>query len=139
MVFRRFVVVAGAWLILSVQSAFSDEKALIGTWLGEVLESGTVEQKKFDARRWLTVIEPNRTARYTMRFYQGSQVQFEFAADMEWTLEDDVWRLTCKSAGAGCVNATYRITIAQDELRYTDVRSREEFRMRKVPTGHQLP
>jgi hypothetical protein len=133
------LVVMGALLIASLQAAISDERELIGTWLGEVTDGGTVEGKTFDSRRWLAVIEPNRTGRYTMRFYLGGQSQIEYTADFEWALENDVWRVTCKSTGPGCEDARYNISISGDEIRYTNARGGDTYAMRKVPAVYQLP
>ena len=96
--------------------AASAEKDLVGTWVGERVESGSIDEKKYDTMRWLVVVRPDRTASRTMRLYLGRQrqeevvTQYEWTVNYEWGVKDLVWRLACKenSPGHECSRATYR-------------------------------
>jgi hypothetical protein len=53
------------------------EKDLVGTWLAELSESGSLDNKRYDNQRWLIVVRPDRTATQTIRWYLGRQRQEE--------------------------------------------------------------
>jgi hypothetical protein len=142
-----FVLAAVIVLAQSFLSAASIEKDLIGTWAGEVVEPGAFDDKKYDTRRWLMVVRPDRTGSQTMRWYLGRQRQeeaverFEWTLSYEWSVKDHVWRLACKEITSGyqCEKNAYRISIDQGEMRYTGMRGGAGFTMRKVSADYQLP
>jgi Protein of unknown function (DUF1266) len=129
----------------SYLSAASAEKDLIGAWAGEMVESGSMDDKRYDTRRWLMVVRPDGTGSQTMRWYLGRQKQeeaveqFEWTLGYEWSVKDLVWRLACKEITSGyqCEKKAYRISIDQGEMRYASGRSR--FTMRKVSADYRLP
>lgn len=140
-----FVIAAGVLLGQAYLSSSSAEGELVGSWLGELSESGSIDGKKFDARRWLIVMRPDRTATRTMRFYLGRQMQEEVITQYEWSVsygwQDKglTWHVVCKqnSPGYECVRASYRISVNPNEIRYSS--GRAAFTMRKVSAGYRLP
>jgi hypothetical protein len=141
------VLAAGVLLAQSFLTATVAEKDLVGSWVGELVERGSIDDKNYDTRRWLMVVQPDRTANRIMRFYLGRQRQEEVVTRYEWTINYEwgakhlVWRLACKenSPGYECVNSAYRISIDHDKVRYTGMSGRPEFTMRKVSADYRLP
>jgi hypothetical protein len=123
------------------------EKDLVGTWFGELSDNGTIEDKKVDTRRWLIVVRPDRTATQTIRWYLGRQRQeevvtrYQWTVSYEWRVKDLVWRRVCKENPPGyeCGSEAYRISIKDDELRYTGMSGRGATTMRKVAADYRLP
>jgi hypothetical protein len=142
-----FVIAAAVLLAQSFLSAASTEKDLVGSWFGELVESGSIDVKKYDTRRWLMVIRPDRTASQTMRWYLGRQLQeeavehFDWTVGYEWSVKDLVWRQACKeiSPGYQCEKRSFRISIDQGEMRYTSMSGRVGHTMRKVSADYRLP
>jgi Protein of unknown function (DUF1266) len=145
LVAAAFVIVAAVFLGQAYLSSASAEKDLVGTWLGELVEAGSIDGRKYDARRWLMVIRPDRTATRTVRWYLGRQKQEEVVTQYEWSVNYDwgdnalVWRLVCKqnSPGYECEKAAYRFAANPSELRYSS--GRAAFTMRKVSEDYRLP
>jgi len=124
------------------------EKDLVGTWLGELSESGTLDGKRYDAQRFLIVVRPDRTATQTIRWYLGRQRQeevvtrYEWTVGYEWAAKDLVWRRVCKENPPGweCDSEAYRISIKDNELRYSSMgKGRGSTTMRKVAADYRLP
>jgi len=140
-----FVIVAAVFLGQAFLSSTSAENDLVGTWLGELVEAGSIDDKKYDTRRWLMVMRPDRTATRTMRWYLGRQKQEEVVTQYEWSVNYDwgdkalVWRLVCKqnSPGYECEKAAYRFAVNPSELRYSS--GRAAFTMRKVSADYRMP
>src|SRR5262249_41276475 len=109
--------------------------------------AGTIEDKKVDTRRWLIVVRPDRTATQTIRWYLGRQRQeevvtrYEWSVSYEWQVKDLVWRRVCKQNPPGyeCGSEAYRISIKDNELRYTGMSGRGATTMRKVAADYRLP
>jgi len=124
------------------------EKDLVGNWLGELSESGSLDGKRYDAQRFLIVIRPDRTATQTIRWYLGRQRQdevvtrYEWTVSYEWGVKDLVWRRVCKENPPGyeCGSEAYRISIKDNELRYSSMgKGRGSTTMRKVASDYRLP
>jgi hypothetical protein len=145
LVIAAFVIVAAVFLGQAYLSSASAEKDLVGTWLGELVEAGSIDDKRYDTRRWLMVMRPDRTATRTMRWYLGRQKQEEVVTKYEWSVNYDwsdkalVWRLVCKqnSPGYECEKAAYRFAVNPSELRYSS--GRAAFILRKVSEDYRLP
>jgi Protein of unknown function (DUF1266) len=142
-----FVIAAAMLLAQSFLSAASAEKDLVGSWVGELVESGSIDGKKYDTRRWLMLIRPDGTASQTMRWYLGRQrqeeavEQFEWAIAYGWSVKGLVWRQACKeiSPGYQCENRSFKVSIDQDELRYANMSGRVGHTMRRVSADYRLP
>jgi hypothetical protein len=144
-----FVIAAGMLLAKAYLYSASTEKDLVGTWSGELVESGSIGDKRYDTRRWLIVMRPDRTGTETMRWYLGRQRQeeavhqFDWTVSYEWEVKDLVWRLACKEITAGyqCEKRAYRISLDKDkgEMRYSGMRGRSRHVMRKVSADYRLP
>jgi len=124
------------------------EEDLVGNWLGELSDSGTLDGKRYDAQRILMVIRPDRTATQTIRWYLGRQRQeevvtrYEWSVSYEWGAKDTVWRRVCKQNPPGweCGSEAYRISIKGNELSYSSMgRGRGSTTMRKVAADYRLP
>jgi len=124
------------------------EKDLVGTWLAELSESGSLDNRRYDNQRWLIVVRPDRTATQTIRWYLGRQRQeevvtrYEWTVSYEWGVKDLVWRRVCKQNPPGyeCGSEAYRVSIKDDELRYTGMSGgRGSSTMRKVAADYRLP
>jgi hypothetical protein len=59
----------------------------------------------------------------------------------EWQVKDLVWRRVCKQNPPGyeCGSEAYRISIKDNELRYTGMSGRGATTMRKVAADYRLP
>jgi hypothetical protein len=124
------------------------EKDLVGNWLGELSQSGTLDGKRFDTQRFLMVIRPDRTATQTIRWYLGRQrqeevvTQYEWTVGYEWAVKDLVWRRICKRNPPGweCGSEAYRISIKENELSYSSMgKGQGSTTMRKVAADYRLP
>jgi len=124
------------------------EKDLVGSWLGELSESGSLDGKRYDAQRFLIVVRPDRTATQTIRWYLGRQrleevvTRYEWTVGYEWGAKDLVWRRVCKENPPGweCGSEAYRISIKDNELRYSSMgKGRGSTTMRKVAADYRLP
>ncbi len=147
LIILAFGVAAAVVLAQSFLSAAFAQRELIGTWMGELVEDGSIDSKKYDRRRWLMVVRPDQTGGQVMRWYLGRQRQeeavekFEWTLGFEWSVKDLVWRLTCKeiSQGYACERKVYRISIDQGEMKYKSISGRAGHTMRKVSADYQLP
>ena len=127
------------------------EKDLVGSWLGEFSQSGTMDGKKVDNRRFLIVVRPDRTATQTIVWYLGRQrqtqvvTQYEWTVGYEWEIKDVVWRRICKQqnpADYECTSEAYRISVKDNELSYSARRRGPVIgatTMRKVAADYRLP
>jgi len=127
---------------------FAAEKDLVGTWLGEFSESGAIDGTRYDTKRFLVVVRPDRTATQTIRWYLGRQRQeevvtrYEWTVGYEWRVKDLVWRRVCKENPPGweCESEAYRISIKDNELRYSGMgKGRVSTKLRKVAADYRLP
>jgi hypothetical protein len=147
LIILAFLVATAVVLAQSFLSAALAQKDLIGTWMGELVEDGSIDSKKYDRRRWLMVVRADQTGSQVMRWYLGRQRQeeavekFEWTLSLEWSVKDLVWRLACKeiSQGYACERKAYRISIDQGEMKYKSISGRVGHTMRKVSADYQLP
>ncbi len=140
-----FAITAGLLLAEAYLSSNPAERELVGTWLGERGESGSIDGKKFDTMRWLMVIRPDRTATRTVRWYLGRRKQAEVVTQYEWSVSAQgrdqglLWQLVCKENPPGyeCTKSSYQVAVNANEIRYSS--GKAAFVMRKVSADYRLP
>jgi hypothetical protein len=119
---------------------------LAGAWYGELSVSETRQGKPVNGRRWLRINRPDGSQTITFRFYLDGRLQAEELWNGEWGYRDKVYWTRCLSR---TINGRKRDcndrweydvhTVDSREMVYTNRRTRERFRMQRVPSDFRIP
>jgi len=131
-----------------VAAGAADRQDLLGIWYGETQDRGQVNGVPYDMRRWTMVQTPDGTGMQVMRYYSGSQFQFEVVMSYLWGVDNDVWWTECVSLRddrglQDCSRAPrsdYRIdSLDSAGMRYTSMTFGNPYSMQKVPRDFTFP
>lgn len=136
----------GTVLYLLAAAAPAQSQSLVGSWYGEIAQTGNIEGRSYDLRRWLRTNFPDGRQLLVFRYYLDGQLQVEEQSQGKWSLENGVYTTICESFSLGgkvrsCIGKVeYDMSVLNErEMQYRSRSSGLTYRMVRVPTGYRLP
>jgi hypothetical protein len=143
------VVVAGLAGYFAYQNARERAVAtvrerMVGSWYGEVSETGTLTGRRFDRRRWVRTYHSHGGQELAMHFYENGVLQARSQSHGYWRVNDNVLTTVCEvlkidEKEDSCGTSEYVLdSVDAREMQYTSRRTGQKFRAIRVDDGYVL-